>query len=406
MGTRVKIFFIIISSMLELNDAISPLKFRTSGLPRDSIIYEYFKVSVLYICHGIRISIRSLQRILRQYGLRRKNITVDTKLVLNEIVKELRGSGSLVGYRAMHQKLSEKGIFVTKEIVRLVLKHIDPVGVSLRQKRKLVRRLYSVKGPNHVWHLDGNDKLKPYGFCIHGCIDGYSRKMLWLNVCPSNKDPSVKAQFYIEFVSQLGSVPLIVRADRGVENSSIAGMQRFFRRYSRNAFSSFLFGKSTANQRIEGWWSFLKRYFLQWWINYFKELVDNGLYDLTNPIHVECMRFCFYGIIQDELSGILSRWNHHKIRRSNVSVSPSGRPDLLYFSPATTGGTDCKVAVINSDIFLAETFCKKTSSFGCKEEFWKLALVVMRNSNLCMPKSTQEAQTLYLVKLSYSPLPG
>ena len=35
------------------------------------------------------------------------------------------------------------------------------------------------KGPNDVWHLDGYDKLKPYGFSIHGCIDGYVN---WLNI--------------------------------------------------------------------------------------------------------------------------------------------------------------------------------------------------------------------------------
>ena len=28
-------------------------------------------------------------------------------------------------------------------------------------------------GPNSVWHCDGMDELKPYGFAIHGCIDGY-----------------------------------------------------------------------------------------------------------------------------------------------------------------------------------------------------------------------------------------
>ena len=26
--------------------------------------------------------------------------------------------------------------------------------------------------PNEVWHCDGYDKLKPYGFAIQGCIDG------------------------------------------------------------------------------------------------------------------------------------------------------------------------------------------------------------------------------------------
>ena len=33
--------------------------------------------------------------------------------------------------------------------------------------------LLNVQGPNHVWHLDGYDKLKPFGFPIHACIDGY-----------------------------------------------------------------------------------------------------------------------------------------------------------------------------------------------------------------------------------------
>ncbi len=28
-------------------------------------------------------------------------------------------------------------------------------------------------GPNQVWHIDGYDKLTPFGLSIHGCIDGY-----------------------------------------------------------------------------------------------------------------------------------------------------------------------------------------------------------------------------------------
>ena len=34
-----------------------------------------------------------------------------------------------------------------------------------------------------MWHIDGWDKLKPYGFAVHGAMDGYSRKLLWLKVC-------------------------------------------------------------------------------------------------------------------------------------------------------------------------------------------------------------------------------
>ena len=34
----------------------------------------------------------------------------------------------------------------------------------------------------YVWDVDGYDKLKPYGFCIHGAIDGYSRRILFRSV--------------------------------------------------------------------------------------------------------------------------------------------------------------------------------------------------------------------------------
>ena len=34
---------------------------------------------------------------------------------------------------------------------------------------------YSFQGPNYPWHIDGYDKLKAYGFAIHGCIDGWGR---------------------------------------------------------------------------------------------------------------------------------------------------------------------------------------------------------------------------------------
>ena len=40
-----------------------------------------------------------------------------------------------------------------------------------------------------MWHVDGYDKLKLFGSPIHGCIDGYSRQILWLNVSPTNNDP-------------------------------------------------------------------------------------------------------------------------------------------------------------------------------------------------------------------------
>ena len=40
-----------------------------------------------------------------------------------------------------------------------------------------------------LFHI-GYDKLKPYGFPIHGAIDGYSRKILLLELSPTTSQKS------------------------------------------------------------------------------------------------------------------------------------------------------------------------------------------------------------------------
>ena len=51
-------------------------------------------------------------------------------------------------------------------------RQMDPIGTERRKKHRLQRGVNQNKRPNYVWHVDGYDKLRPYGFEIHGCIDG------------------------------------------------------------------------------------------------------------------------------------------------------------------------------------------------------------------------------------------
>jgi len=44
--------------------------------------------------------------------------------------------------------------------------------------------------------MDGYGKLKPYA----SCIDGFSRKMLWLKVYSSNKDPKVVCRYFCDLL--------------------------------------------------------------------------------------------------------------------------------------------------------------------------------------------------------------
>ena len=89
-------------------------------------------------------------------------------------------------------------------------------------------------------HIDGNGKLKRFGFSIHECIDGFSRKFMWLVVSTSNNDPLVIAnQFFLCIKKH--------RQDCGTENIYCEDMQVFF----TGSEESFIYTKSTRNQRIE-----------------------------------------------------------------------------------------------------------------------------------------------------------
>ncbi|KAK3729180.1 hypothetical protein QZH41_000583 [Actinostola sp. cb2023] len=108
---------------------------------------------------------------------------------------------------------AEEGFQVPRQTVEQYLREMDPDGCEARTRRRLKRRVYVNQGPNCCWHMDGYDKLKPYGFPIHGCIDGFSRKMLWLRLSRSNNNPSVVANWYLEAVKELGGCPVKIRTD-------------------------------------------------------------------------------------------------------------------------------------------------------------------------------------------------
>ena len=273
--------------------------------------------------------------------------------------------------------------------------------MTRRRKHRLQRRRYKARGPNHLWHLDGYDKLKPFGFCIHGCIDGYSRRIMWLEVGTTNNDPRVIAKYFIDCVRQVQGTASIVRADRGTENVKVAGIQRFLRRNDTDSFSgnsSFMYGKSVSNQRIEAWWSQLRKGCTEWWINYFKDLRDRGLYCDADIINVECLKFCYMPVIQDELQRVARLWNSHRIRPSTNQDSPPGKPDMLYYLSTTIeDAEECKHAVDTTELDIAEELCcfdiSNTESYV---QFTHLATMIMNEQGLNHPRSPEMAEDLYM----------
>ena len=381
---------------------------------REVLLRKYFNLGFSYLeiivflskFHGIVLSLRQLKRLLKAMRLCRRTEGNSVPEVAQAIEMELKGSASSLGYRAMHQRLQiEHGLVTSRETVREILKIVDSEGVKRRSRHKLKRRQYKVKGPNYLWHIDGYDKLKPFGFCIHGAIDGHSRRILWLDVGPSNNDPRIIAQYYLNYVRQIHGAPRIVRADCGTENVHVAAMQRFFRSSADDSFAgdkSFMYGKSTSNQRIEAWWSQLRRCNADWWIKYFKDLRDAGIYCDADIIQEQCLKFCYMKIIQNELYRVLKHWNTHCIRRSVNLESPSGRPDTSYFLPEVNDTRDYATIVDDDDIEVAEEMCCLQNPVnGCEPEFNELATIIMEENGLNMPETYEEAHIVYLELLHH-----
>lgn len=161
-------------------------------------------------------------------------------------------------------------VLVPRCVVAGLMGQLDPEGCQQRKARRLQRRNYTSPGPNYVWLVNVYDKLKPYGFPIHGCIGGWSRKLMWLKVTRSNNHPDIVANLYLDRSS--------------------------------------------------------------WWINFFKDLIDQEIFNRGSELEFECLWFCFSHLIQADLDKVREHWNAHYIVSSRYDTI-SGRPNELYFLP-------------------------------------------------------------------------
>ena len=350
--------------------------------------------------HGHHISLSTLKRHLKQFGKQRRsteNVRCSQGELVNVVEEELAGSGSGVGYRRIHRSILKKGVVCRRDDVRKIIKLIDPEGVRSRRRRRLVRRKYVTQGPNYVWHIDGHDKLKPFGFSIHGCIDGFSRRLMWLEVGTSNKNPEIIAKFYLDTVKEYG-IPLQIKADDGSEHTLVHPIHVYLRTLdgTHPNLDAFSITSSPLNQRIEAFWSHLQRDRIGWWKQLFQDLVDLGLFSNDEPVLIDCIRFCYIDLLRNELKSILDDWNSHIIAPSRWN-GPRGRPDTMYFLPHLYEKENYKIEISEDEIddfYPAVT----TALPDVSQEFQEFARTVIRlNGNTTYPPNNVfEATELYV----------
>ncbi|KAL3997088.1 hypothetical protein ACER0C_009744 [Sarotherodon galilaeus] len=368
-----------------------------SGDPNIAVaIREYFDsghtyeviLDMLKCNHDISTSMRTLKTHLKESGLyRRGNYSP-----LPEVRRQL------FGYRTMWQVLKQKHkLRVKRDVVMRLLRQLNPQGIALRTRRRFTRRTYHSMGPNYIWHVDGYDKLKPFGLALSGCIDGFSRRLMWLVCGATNNNPAVIAHNYINCVKSLGVIPMTLRTDFGTENGTMAAIQCTLRHAHTDYYagsSSHSYGSSTGNQRIESWWSYFRRGRSQFWMDLFGDLRDSGNFNGSHE-HQCLLRFCFRGVLQKDLDECKDLWNKHRIRPSRLASCPGGIPNELYLLPHRYGSRDCGFAVEERelDVFPEEGLPVGLCGDPNIEEYLQQAV---QQNTLQQPQDWESATELYL----------
>ena len=150
---------------------------------------------------------------------------------------------------------------------------------------------------------------------IHGCIDGYSRLVVYLR-CANNNEAATVLGMFQEAVMLYG-FPSRVRSDRGSENVYVADFVIAQRGSGRG---SFICGRSVHNQRIERLWRDVFRSCTVLYYQLFQHMEENGLLDIDDEVQLFCLQYIFLPRINESLQQFMTMWNHHPLgTESNLS---------------------------------------------------------------------------------------
>lgn len=245
--------------------------------------------------------------------------------VMHMLVERSPRSGSVM----MLGHLRGFGIHVPRRRVRESLLRINPRLVELRSSTTVVRRTYNVASSNALWHIDGLHCLIRWRIVIHGGIDGYSRRIVYLNASNNNRADTVFKHFV--GATRICGWPSRVRSDCGGENVDVARAMLLCRGMGR---SSHISGSSVHNQRIERLWRDTFTCVCHTFYNLFYEMEEGGLLSPTDDKHLFCLHHIFLPRINLQLQQFMVGWNNHSLRtESGLTPMELWRRGLCLASP-------------------------------------------------------------------------
>ena len=124
-----------------------------------------------------------------------------------------------------------------------------------------------------------------------------------------------------------------------------------------------------------------------------------NIFDTSLTYHVEFLRFCFLGILQEELDETRRLWNNHFKRKSGNAECPGGWPDVLFYTPSLAGGKDCRSPFVEADVSLALRYCESPQLFGSSDGIVDFAALIMNERNITMQRTPYQAKELFITLL-------
>ena len=139
--------------------------------------------------------------------------TPPTDIELDEVMTTLVRRFPNNGVVMMWGFLRSFNIFVPRIRVHDSLLRVSSHLVEAHERTSVQRRVYSVPAPNCLWHIDGLHCLIRWRIVIHEGIDGYSRRIVYLQASDNNRANTVLSLFR-QAVNECGW-PSRVRSDKG-----------------------------------------------------------------------------------------------------------------------------------------------------------------------------------------------
>ena len=259
----------------------------------------------------------TLWRRARELGIPTRSVTEITDSDLDAVVEMIYRQSPNCGTIMVWGQLRSHYVVVSRRRVRESLIRVCPEAVENRASRAVRRCVYSVPSSNALWHIDGLHCLIRWRFVVHGCIDGFSRKVMYLHASSNNRASTVLEQFL--GATEEHGWPSRVRSDKGGENIDVARAMLTMRGTGR---SSHIAGASVHNQRIERLWRDTFRCVCHNFYALFYDMEECNLLSPTNEVQLFCLHYVFLPRLNRQLKQFTSSWNHHNLR-SERGLTPN-----------------------------------------------------------------------------------